>query len=188
MSGLYIKYMPTPIVLSVAQTSNKHTSVSVKSEPKWLPSDVIQVEFLNLQLNLAKPDISHILCQARFIYEIRKSGWDLLQTHLHVTVFCRTAWYYSCLAADSADARCRSAMSMATTFCDAAYSWRILIAALTTATGKQSTQIPVNIPNDSGPSGTTTQPLITAILSQSNKSFYMYSVSNKLESNNMFFM
>jgi len=90
----------------------------------------------------------------------------LLTTRLpsHVSHYRRPPQCYWCLALDSAAARWRSAMSMATTFWHAAYSWSRLIATLTTATGKHSIQITVNTPNDSGPSGTATQPLLHQVI------------------------
>jgi len=81
---------------------------------------------------------------------------------------------YCCLAVDTALACCRSATSMATTFSHAAYNWRRLIATLIRATGKQTMQIIVNIPNDSGPRATATQRLITAIHCKLQHQFCIY--------------
>jgi len=117
------------------------------------------VEFLNLVLIWVWLLSATFYTEPDFKIHFR---WDLLQTPRASRCFCRTAWCYWSLATDSAAARCRSATSMATTFWHAADSCRRLIATLTTATGKQRMQIPVNIPNDNGPSGTATQPLTAA--------------------------
>lgn len=90
---------------------------------------------------------------------------------------------YWCLAAVCALACCRSTTSMATTFSHAAYNCSRLIPTLTTATGKHTKQIIVKTPNDSGPSGTATRRLITAIHCQllyltSNTPGHVHSMTN----------
>ena len=134
----------------------------------------LEMEVFNARANCSGLSDTFLMCGGSLFH------WFGLDTE---KLRCRSPWYYCCLADDCAVAFCLSAMSMATTFSHAAYSWSRLIAALMTATGKQSIQITVKRPNESGPSRTTTYNhhwLHIHLISSKHKSISIFSYVNLL--------